>query len=391
MPGESLREQLQSTYDDLVAREAASAPPEVVTPEPDAGAVTPPAEAADAEQGDTQVPERPRNDKGQFAPKTDNEGQASAPEGDGKAKPQSETAKPANEEPQSEAIRVPPSLPAAVKAKFASLDPDVQKAFSGLEDSVQKAKAEWGKKGERLNRFDEVLAPRREQLAIRGVDEVQAIQLLFAAQDLLDRDPVAGIRELARSYGVNLAQFGGQTSLTNQGQGAQPAPAQVPGSAEALTPIMRQLQTLEQRLVAIDQRSEAEKLADAQRQVNEFATRPENLYWENVKFDVAQRLQANPNLTLADAYESAIWASPEIRPLLLQAQAQAPAPVTQQPDPGAAQRLAEAAARKKAEDARKAAGSVTGAPQGGAVAPAPGSTGNLRADLEAAWKASQGV
>lgn len=403
MPGESLRDQLQAAFDlhsvdDDQGTGAAAA--SVTGAEGAEGQV---AEAA--KDPSTETTEQPggaqRDASGRFTAKDKGEAIATqAPNGDGKPAetPDEKTAKPEESEARKEPTRVPPSLPAAIKAKFANLPDDVQQAFIGLEDSVQKAKAEWGKKGERLNRFDEILGPRVSEWRLKGLDEFSGIQVLLTAQDILERNPLEGLAALARSYGVNLAQVAQQMSGGQaMGQGAfspGQAPAFDPNAlqvmiSQALTPLQQQLQTFQQQ-------SEAEKQATAHQTVAEFASRPENIYWEDVKNDVAFLLQNGRANTLEDAYQTAIWASPTIRPLLLQAQqspaaqpaAQVPA---QQQTAAATQAQAQAAARAKAQKAQEAAGSVVGSPQG-AVAPRAGSsTGNLRDDLAAAMAQHSGV
>jgi hypothetical protein len=397
----SVRESLEATMASLKDTETDPLTPEPETgAAPDAGdapepkATSAPADplAAKAAEIEPDANGRLRDPTGKFAPKTapdpnTSEGakpaDAAAPTEDQKSEP----ATPAPTEAQgTEPIRVPPSLPAAVKAKFATLDKDVQAAFTKLEDSVQTSKAEWGKKGERLNRFDEILGPRREQLAIRGIDEFQAIQTLFAAQDLLDRNPVNGLLELARSYGVapaQLAQALGQSPSGGHFQGGpgQSNPGAVPDLASALKPVLeplqRQVQTLQQQI-------ESEKQTSAQSMVEEFASRSENMYFENVREDVAVLIETGRAKTLQDAYDMACWMNPEIRELRQAETVKAASDAAARAQAEAAKK-AEAAAREKARSAATAAGSVTGAPAPGAQAPA-GPPGSVRDTLVAAMR-----
>jgi hypothetical protein len=274
-------------------------------------------------------------------------------------------------------------LPAAVKAQWSELKPEVQQAFHKLEDSVQTAKAEWGKKGERLNRYDEIIAPRLEKLQLQGIDEFTYIKTLAAAQDYLERDPVGGLQYLARSYGVDLRQLAGQ-ALQMTGAEGQQAPTLPPELQRILQPLQQQVQTLQQELAQTRQLSEAEKFAQARSEVDTFASDPANMYFENVRPVVAKLIETGQAATLKDAYDMAIWASPEIRPLLLNAQAQQAQATTQEAQ---ARKTAEETQRRKAQQAAHAGGSVTGAPTLGATPPGPGSTGNLRQDLEAARQA----
>lgn len=279
-----------------------------------------------------------------------------------------EPGSPAGQEPLQEAIPVPLSLPAPVKAIWNDLPAEAKTAFAKLEGDVQTAKAEWGRKGERLNRFDELIAPRRERLALSGLDEFSAIQTLFAAQDLLERNPVEGLTYLARSYGVNLANMAPQMSAPGQAQ----APL-LPDAA--LQPFMQRVQTLEQEIAQQRQAAEAATLATYTSEIQAFRSDPAHVYFDNVQEDMLALLQSGRVQTLKDAYEAAIWASPVVRPILIKEQS------------AQAQRAqAETAQRERAASAKRAAGSVTGAPGSAASPPAGNPNGSIKDDLRAAWE-----
>jgi hypothetical protein len=360
-------------------------------PEPEAPEVQEPVVQAAPEptatpEGEPAAPGSERDEKGRFKAKnTDVEPTEGAGEPAAAAPAPEEPAKPEKEEPQTGAIRIPPSLPAAVKAKWSDLEPEVQQAFAKLEDTVQTAKAEWGRKGERLNRYDEILGPHLDRWRLAGLDEFSGVQSLLAAQQLLDRNPVEGIIQIARSYGYtpqHLVQAFGlpQTSAPQPGAEGHTAPTAQPDLQAALRPLveplMSEVQTLKQHL-------EGERSTAAQRTVEEFASRPENKYFENVREDVAILLETGRARTLQEAYDHACWLNPEVRAALLAEQSRETQRAAQTAE---AERKAQeqARARAKAQTATAAAGSVTGSPTPG-LAPAQGrSTGNLRDDLLAA-------
>lgn len=366
----SVRDSLQASRVEL---EAASPEP-VAAPEPaiveapaEAGGEAEPTRPAEA----AAAPTRERDEHGKFLAKAQPESvQAAAP---AEAAKPIETAKPADLEPQPEAIPVPPSLSAAVKAQWSTLPPEVQRDISRLEGTVQTAKAEWDKKGQRLNRYDEIIGPQLDKWRYAGLDEFSGIQTLLSAQKMLDDNPVNGIVLIAKSYGLSPLQLA-QHLGAPQAQGHEAAP-QAPHAADplaALQPFMQRVQTLEQQLAQQSSSAEAAKIAEARATVAQFAAKPENMYFENVRMDVAKRLESDDQLTLEQAYEQAIWASPEIRPLLLKAQTA-----------DQAKQAADTAQRAKASQAKAASGSVTGAPAPGAQAP-PGPIGSVRETLNAA-------
>lgn len=355
--------------------ETPEAPAPAPAPEPVA------AEAPQAAASETPAAEGnpERDEHGRFKPKT-TEAQPGAEPATATAPTEPEPAKPEEEGASKEPTRIPPSLSAAVKSQWGELPPVVRDEFSRLEDSFQKGKAEWATKGQRLNRFDEILGPHLDKWRFAGLDEFSGVQTLIAAQNILERNPVEGLVHIARSYGVNPQQIAQALGLPQTapmaGAEGQYAPTAAPNLDAALQPYLERVQTLEQRLHAEQQRAEADKLASAQAEVASFASQPEHIYFENVKADIAKRLESGAANTLAEAYEQAVWASSEIRPLLMKQQTA-----------DLSKKSAEDAARAKAQAAKQASGSVTGAPSPGAQAPKPGSSGSIRADLEAAMQA----
>lgn len=331
-------------------------------------------ETANEQMGDKPAGAVERDEHGRFAPKESK----AAPETPPAAEVKTETAAGAEPEPQAtETIRVPHALPAPLKAEFKELPEKWRDAFVRQEDSIKAFKDEQAPKAARLNRFDEITGPQLDKWRLNGLDEFSAIQTLISAQAFLERNPIEGLQHLARSYGVNLHALAQQAVDQRPGQEGQAAPT-VPGLETVLTPLVEQVRTLQQHFERQTQSTEAANLAEARSEVAQFASKPENMYFENVKDDVVRRLQSGAAATLAEAYEQATWASPEIRPLLLRAQAPAPVVDTAKKD-------AEAAQRKKADAARNAAGSVTGAPAPGAKAPQ-GPTGSVRDTLMAAMQ-----
>lgn len=409
----SLREQLQAAHDELSAEPidttatlvSETAPPAAEPVEPVAAAAPEPVggktSPADPQAQAAHDELRPRGPDGKFLPKTD----TPAAEGAQAAAPQAapETATPAQSGPQTpETTAIPPALSAAVKAQWSGLPQAVRDEFSRLEGTFAKGKAEWEGKGQRLNRFEEIISPHLPRWEMNGLDAFTGIQSLIAAQSLLDRNPVDGLVQIARSYGLtpaHLAQAFGLSQANGQQPGpeGQMAPTGNPDIQavlqSALTPVMTQVQTLQQQIAQERQASQAAQLAEAQRQVEAFASDPKNMYFHNVQDAVADLIslarQAGQDLSLQDAYDRAVWADPTIRPHLMKAQADAAAAESARAADDA-KKAAEAAQRAKAQSAQRAAGSVTGSPAPGS-APSAASQGSVRESLMAAMQEHSGV
>lgn len=260
----------------------------------------------------------------------------------------------AKETPQ-ESIRPPASWSAAAKSKFAALDPDVQKEVLRREQEVDKGFRERAEQLKRYEPLEQVIAPHRQKWAVAGVDEATAIKQLLAASEWLERDPAQAIAYLAKQYGLGSAQ-------PTEGQVQAPQPA---GNSQQESALLQRIAQLEQ---SVQQATQAPLVS----QIEAFKNDPANLYFENVRDDMAVLLSSGKANDLKEAYEMACWMRPDIRPFLQTVQA--PAPVVD---------------RQKTERAKAAGVSVTGAPSTAPIAASNGS-GSIEDDIRAAFGELQG-
>ena len=256
-----------------------------------------------------------------------------------------------------ESIRPPASWSPAAKAKFLALDPDIQQEVLRREKETDKGFRERAEQLKRYEPLENVIAPRRDLWAAQGLDEATAIKTLLAAQDLLEKNPVQGLTYLARSYGVDLASVAGQS-------GTQPAAGTTGQPLAQPDPVAAELQALKAELQSIKNGREQEVQSTYQAQIDAFASDPANIYFENVRPQMAALISAGVATDLPSAYQQAIWADPNIRPLLLQEQA---TPKDQ--------------AREHAAKAKAASVSVTGSP---GASPPMASNGTIRDDIRLA-------
>ena len=301
------------------------------------------------------------------APKPEGNALARAPDGKFAKAPE---AAPNTPEPNAQAapgpdasqtIRPPASWSATAKADFATLPPHIQQEVLKREGEIEAGKAQWDQKANRFNRLDAVLSPREEAFRLRGIDEVQAVQSLLAAQDFLERDAPSALQYLARQYGVNLASLA---------PGApQPQQAQLP---PAIQQMAQELNTLKQTLAQQSTAAHQQAVSETQAQIDAFSADPANLYFPNVKVTMGKLIAAGEAMGLKDAYDKAVWAHPEIRPLLLRDQ-QAQGQATQEQQDKA-----------RAEAARRASGSIVGSPTPGSSPSGPGPASSIRAELQRA-------
>ena len=314
----------------------------------DAGAG--PSPALSAQPGERPAPAPATEQKGiapQVGPQParDEQGRFAKQDAPANQQPEPKTPAAGAEAGQAQPIAPPATWSAAAKAKFASLDPELQQEVLRRERDMEQGRAQWQQGAERLNRLTAILDPRRDRFALAGVDEARAVQALFAAQDLLERDPVSGLLYLGRQYGVNWPQL-----FQSMQQGGPAQPAQL---APGMEPLVRQVQSLTQTV----QQQQAQQRQAAQagyaNQVASFAADPKNIYFENVRARMGELIRIGQAKDLADAYDQACWSDPAVRPLMIAASEQ-----QRQTDE-------KAAAAQRVAAARQASGSVTGSPRPG--------------------------
>lgn len=277
-----------------------------------------------------------------------------------KSSPSAET--PATPEtPKAPAIEAPQGLPAAVKAKWSNLDPEVQAALKAREDDVHKM---FTRNDGELNlgrKMKDIIQPYMQIIHAEGGTPETAVQsLLNTAYVLRTGSPQqkAGlVQQLIQAYGVDTSLMGQpqQQAQGNDYAALQRKLAEIEAKAnpEAIT---RQLR----------EQMETDKINE---DVKAFAADPANQHFEAVRLDIASLIHSGAAKTLREAYDKAIWANPDLRSTLLTAQ------------------TAEKEAKRKAEleAKKKAAVSVTGS-----AGKSAGSTGakqakSIEEELAEAW------
>lgn len=260
-----------------------------------------------------------------------------------------------------------PTLSPAAQAAVRS----VQTAALAREQSAAAGSNQWS---EEKRRYEAALSPIAQLARARGISAEEGAQRLAQAQQMLDADPVNGIRKLAASYGVNLATIAGQQPAegsSDQNPHQPDISALVRAHVEPLLAPIRQQREFEQRQRE-DQTVET---------VTQFATSPGHEHFDAVQTELMALIPAikgqNPGWShekvLQDAYDRAVHANPATRAAI----------TTAARDAEATRLRIEATART--DRARRAGASVTGSPSGSASS-AP--KDSIRGELEAAFSGS---
>ena len=321
--------------------------------------------APEASEPIEEAPSRSRDERGRFAPK-EPEAEPAAPL---EAKSPQAKAPPAVQPSEPlQALSPPKHWKPEHKAEFVSLPPALQKAILDNEGETDKARAELSERGQNYQRLEQVIGPRRQQWAMHGLDEATAVHQLLAVSDALNKDPYRTIAWLAQDRGVDIARLAAAMSGGQQQapQGVNQQPSISPQDIQAL--VQRELQRAQGQT----------ETARLEEEAKAFAADPKNIYFENVRQDMAQLLRAGAASDFKSAYEKACWARDDIRPLMLKEQAKADA------------ERAKAEAAKAAQTAKRAAGSVIGSPGPGKAIRASNPNSSIKDDLLAAWAEHEG-
>lgn len=276
-----------------------------------------------------------RDEHGRFAKK---EGEEDAPEasldvgidaGPDVAEPEPEKATPAFGPPSSWSV--------AAKAEFDKLPDAVKADIAKREDEVNRGFA-------RLKELKE-LEPYQQYAAQFGTTLPDALRSYIEAEKLLTNDPVQGVAWLIRQYRPDLNQLLAAVGVQGgQSNARQPDPT---------GQLAQELQALKRQWAQKEQQEQANRTASLNSEIETFATNPEHRYFENVRPHMAALMQNGSASTLAEAYEMACWASPEVR-----AQLQRDQFAKQE-----AERLAKS--QQAVQAAKRSAGSITGSPMPG--------------------------
>lgn len=209
------------------------------------------------------------------------------------------------EEDQEPAVEPPQHWATQDKEMFANVPREAQdfllRRHKEMEaDYTRKTQevAETRKKWESVN---SVLTPYRDVFARQGLDEAGAVRFLVGWKQYMDQDPRSAIMQLARDYGVDLAQ---------QEEQGYADPAVAPLYQE-----INQLKAREAQRVQLAQQAETNALVEkvnAFRDAKDAAGNPAHPHFETVKADMAALIQGGKAMGLDDAYEMAIRLNPNI-------------------------------------------------------------------------------
>ena len=211
-----------------------------------------------------------RDDKGRFKAK-DQPTQAAAEPVSKTASVQGAEAAATGTEP----VAPPAKWDPEAKAAFMAAPREVQKQLLAHAEATEKANADWQPKAQTFAMIEQVIAPQREAWARSGMTEAQAIAGLVQAQQMLDQDPISGLVQIAKSYGLTRADWLAAAGIGPEGETEPAAPVQDP----RYDALMQEVRSLKGTLTQAEQSKQQQAQADIQKMIDEFARDPKHLYF----------------------------------------------------------------------------------------------------------------
>jgi hypothetical protein len=195
-------------------------------------------------------------------------------------------------EPAKPAIDAPQSLPDDVKKVWSTLPPEVQQVWAKRESEATQKITTDGQRIKALSSFEEALAPFQARLQQVQAPPAEYVRRLAAADQMLASNPLQGIQEVARLYGIDLRQ-----AVTGQ-----------PDPSSALHSKIHELET---RLSEREQADQQARLNAANQQIEQF--KKDRPYFDEATDMMDKLIRSGAAKGLEDAYDMAINAHPEIR------------------------------------------------------------------------------
>lgn len=251
-----------------------------------------------------------RDDKGRFASKTVEE---PTPEPE-KAEEQQEEA-PVEETTEEVKPSVAPELQKLglrkEEAEAISKDPVALQAFMRRSEEMHKGLEQYRGKAQFADAIERSISPYINNIRATGLSPDAVIGNLLQADNVLRngnaQQKTQFMAQLAREYGVDM-------NLTNEYIQQQPY---IDPQVSVLQNQLSQMQNWIQQQNQAQEWRERESLNS---EISSFASKPENVHFEDVRNDMANLIQAGVAKDLQQAYEMAIYANPTVRAKVLQEQ-----------------------------------------------------------------------
>jgi hypothetical protein len=215
-------------------------------------------------------------------------------------------------------VSAPMSWSAAMKAKWSSLSPEVQTYVARRDKENHEAITRAGQYVKSLGQVVEayeplgqLIATYQDDFARRGIPPAQGIAVLLDAQRRLDANPLAGLVQIGLSYGIDLRSALQASGMLPQGGQSAPHSYSNPLQNELVQSMQDRLGLHERWIMAQQQAAHEAQNSEIQHTIAEFADG--KAHFDEVRPLMAALLRGGQASDLADAYDMAVNAQPDIR------------------------------------------------------------------------------
>ena len=238
-------------------------------------------------------------------------------------------------------LNAPEGWAATAKAKFATLDPDIQAEVIRRESDMHRQFTAQDQDRSLGKKIRETASPYLATIRAEGGDEAAAFQQFLNYAHIMraatPQQKAQALQNVAQLYNVPIGQQ-----------------AQQPQTHSALQALQAKQNEMAQWIEQQNQQRQNQEQAQLFSEIAEFQSADGHDHFEQVKELMGSLLMSGQAKDLQDAYDKAIWANPEIRSTL----------TAQQLAAAEEKRIAEINGKTGA--ARWAAGSISGGGPGGA-------------------------
>ena len=227
--------------------------------------------------------------------------------------------------------QAPAHWPSEKREMFSKLPPEAQTFIldrhKEMESDYTRKTTELAEQRKPVEEFGKLFEPYKQKMELAGMTPAQVTRQLLAAQNVLEQNPIEGIKWLAQSYKVDLS-----TLLPKEDEFSDPK----------VSALERELNQLKAQLQSRETEVQRQNAAEVQKVITDFASTKnadgtsKYPHFESLKSLMGPMVAQGK--TMEDAYSLAEYTLPEVRERIASEAAKA----------------AQAEALKKAEDDRKA-------------------------------------
>jgi hypothetical protein len=229
-------------------------------------------------------------------------------------------------EPAVPAIAPPNSWSAEQKAKWDTLPPETRSYIAEREKDAHAKITQQGNELRAYQPYREINEHIRTQFNVPAGREAEVVVSWARAQQALDANPIEGLKWLAQSYKVDLAQLAGTPQAAKTDAEAIDDLFRDPRLDRVMPEVKSEVNELRQQVMGLTRQLQARTVAEQQTQAQQVekiisAFSADKEYWADIEDDVAHEIEVvklrDPHLSyekiLEQAYDRALHANPATR------------------------------------------------------------------------------